>query len=237
MNIKNQDQDLLQIKMNIVRSKVSFKRLKDKELSKWQKIPTSIAGDSMNRQNVMSSRISSIREGMTLCGQARTVSVTHGDNSAIHAALTIINKGEILVVEGGGFTDRAVWGELMSLSSIHIGLGGVVIDGAVRDLRDLKKMNLPLFASGRTAAGPTKGGGGRIDIPISCGNVSLKPGDIIIGDDDGVAVIPFEIQNQILLSSEEKIIYEKEIIKKIKDGNTHKDIFDIKDIPIVNDDN
>ena len=145
MNIKNQDQDLLQIKMNIVRSKVSFKRLKDKELSQWQKIPTSIAGDSMNRQNVMSSRISSIREGMTLCGQARTVSVTHGDNSAIHAALTIINKGEILVVEGGGFTDRAVWGELMSLSSIHIGLGGVVIDGAVRDLRDLKKMNLPHF--------------------------------------------------------------------------------------------
>ena len=223
--------------MNIVRSQLSFKRLKDKELSKWQKIPTSIAGDSMNRQNVMSSRISSLREGMTLCGQARTVSVTHGDNSAIHAALTIINKGEILVIEGGGFTDRAVWGELMSLSSIHIGLGGVVIDGAVRDLGDLKKMNLPIFASGRTAAGPTKGGGGKVDIPISCGNVSLKPGDIIIGDDDGVAVIPFEIQNQILLSSEEKIIYEKEIIKKIKDGNTHKDIFNIKDIPTVNDDN
>ena len=196
MNTKNQDQASLQIKMNIVRSQVSFKRLKDKELRQWQKIPTSIAGDSMNRQNVMSSRISSIREGMTLCGQARTVSVTHGDNSAIHAALTIINKGEILVVEGGGFEDRAVWGELMSLSSIHIGLGGVVIDGAVRDLRDLKKMNLPLFASGRTAAGPTKGGGGKVDIPISCGNVALKPGDIIIGDDDGVAVIPFEIQNQ-----------------------------------------
>ena len=131
--------------MNIFRSQVSFKRLKDKELSKWQRIPTSIAGDSMNRQNVMSSRISSIRDGMTLCGQARTVSVTHGDNSAIHAALTIINKGEILVVEGGGFTDRAVWGELMSLSSIHIGLGGVVIDGAIRDLGDLKKNGFTPF--------------------------------------------------------------------------------------------
>ena len=68
----------------------------------------------------------------------------------------------------------------MSLSSIHIGLGGVVIDGAVRDLGDLKKMNLPIFASGRTAAGPTKGGGGKVDIPISCGNVSLKPGDMDI---------------------------------------------------------
>ena len=237
MSIKSQDQDLQQIKMNIVRSQVNYKILKDEEIRKWQKIPTSIAGDSMNRQNVMSSRISSIRDGMTLCGQARTVSVTHGDNSAIHAALTIINKGEILVVEGGGFTDRAIWGELMSLSSINIGLGGVVIDGAIRDLGDLKKMDLPVFASGRTAAGPTKGGGGKVDIPISCGNVALKPGDIIIGDDDGVAVIPFAIQNQILLSSEEKINYEREIIKKIKDGKTHKDIFDIKDIPIVNDDN
>jgi len=237
MNIKSQVQDLQQIKMSIIRSQVSFKRLEAKELSKWAKIPTSIAGDCMNRQNIMSSRISSIRDGMTLCGQARTVSITHGDNSAIHAALTVINQSDILVVEGGGFKDRAVWGELMSLSSIHIGLGGVVIDGSVRDMGDLKKMALPLFSAGRTAAGPTKGGGGKIDIPISCGNVSLKPGDIILGDDDGVAVIPLEIQNQILISSIEQMHFERKIINQIKNGSSHKDIFKIKDIPLIDKEN
>ena len=178
--------------MNISRLKTDYRKLDTKILKQWSKIPTCIVGDCMNRQNIMSSRIESIENGMSLCGQARTVSVTHGDNSAIHAALTLINKGEVLVVDGGGFLDRAVWGELMNRSSIKIGLEGVVIDGSVRDVAELRKLSLPVFSAGINATGPTKGGGGKIDVLISCGNVAIKPGDIIIGDDDGVAVIPLE---------------------------------------------
>ena len=220
--------------MNISRAKIEFRELDDYILKQWSKIPTCIIGDCMNRQGIMSSRISSVREGMTFCGQARTVSITHGDNSAIHAALTLVKKGEVLVVEGGGFLDRAVWGELMNRSSVSIGLEGVVIDGSVRDISEIKKQSLPLFAAGVSAAGPTKGGGGKIDVPVSCGNISTNPGDIIIGDDDGVAVIPLGISTQIYDESIEKIEAENEIINNIDKGKDHKDIFGIKNIPYIN---
>ena len=219
--------------MNISRAKIEFRELDDYILKQWSKIPTCIIGDCMNRQGIMSSRISSVREGMTFCGQARTVSITHGDNSAIHAALTLMNKGEVLVVDGGGFLDRAVWGELMNRSSVSIGLEGVVIDGSVRDISEIKKQSLPLFAAGVSAAGPTKGGGGKIDVLISCGNVAIKPGDIIIGDDDGVAVIPLEDNEKHYEESIEKIKMEEETIKEINSGKNHKDIFGIKEIPYI----
>ena len=103
---------------------------------------------------------------MCIRDRARTVSVTQGDNSAIHAALTLMNKGEVLVVDGGGFLDRAVWGELMNRSSITIGIEGVVIDGSVRDIAELRKLSLPVFSAGINATGPTKGGGGKIDVLI-----------------------------------------------------------------------
>ena len=232
-SIKNLVLVLLQIKMNISRLKIDYRKLDTKILKQWSKIPTCIVGDCMNRQNIMSSRIESIENGMSLCGQARTVSVTHGDNSAIHAALTLINKGEVLVVDGGGFLDRAVWGELMNRSSIKIGLEGVVIDGSVRDVAELRKLSLPVFSAGINATGPTKGGGGKIDVLISCGNVAIKPGDIIIGDDDGVAVIPLEHNEKYYEESLEKIKMEKETIKEINSGKNHKNIFGIKEIPYI----
>lgn len=232
-SIKNLVLVLLQIKMNISRLKIDYRKLDTKILKQWSKIPTCIVGDCMNRQNIMSSRIESIENGMSLCGQARTVSVTHGDNSAIHAALTLINKGEVLVVDGGGFLDRAVWGELMNRSSIKIGLEGVVIDGSVRDVAELRKLSLPVFSAGINATGPTKGGGGKIDVLISCGNVAIKPGDIIIGDDDGVAVIPLEHNEKYYEESLEKIKMEEETIKEINSGKNHKDIFGIREIPYI----
>ena len=146
------------------------------------------------------------------------------------------DDGALTYVEGGGFVDRAVWGELMNRSSISLGLGGVIIDGSVRDISELRKMSLPVFAAGYTPAGPTKGGGGKIDIPISCGNVSVNSGDIVIGDDDGIAVIPLDICDQILNKSKEKIKAENEIILKINNGLEHKEIFNINKIPFTSED-
>ena len=91
----------------------------------------------------------------------------------------------------------------MNRSSITIGIEGVVIDGSVRDIAELRKLSLPVFSAGINPTGPTKGGGGKIDILISCGNVAIKPGDIIIGDDDGVAVIPLENNEKEEISKED----------------------------------
>ena len=221
--------------MNIAKSNLKINRLSSHILKEWSEIPPAIAGDCMNRQNVMASRISPIKDGMKLCGQARTVSITHGDNSALHASLTLMQEGDVLVVEGGGFLDRAVWGGIMNRVAIIQNLGGVVIDGSIRDISELKEMRLPVFASGTVPTGPTKGGGGFIDIPISCGGVSVNPGDIIVGDDDGVTVIPLKRSEKILNASKKRLIMESQIIARLENGDLHKDIFKINKIPYIED--
>tara|TARA_B100001540_G_scaffold306085_1_gene317799 strand:- start:238 stop:906 length:669 start_codon:yes stop_codon:yes gene_type:complete len=220
--------------MSIKRANIKFEKLSNEIFSEWSQIPSAIAGDCMNRQNIMAERISPVKRGMKIIGQARTVSITHGDNSALHAALTILSKGDVLVVEGGGFVDRAVWGGLMNRSAISIGLNGLVIDGSIRDIDEIIKMSLPVFAAGNVPTGPTKGGGGMIDGPISCGNVSVNSGDIIIGDDDGIAVIPLKQSFKILIESKDRIKMEQDIIKRIENGEKHHEIFNIETIPYLN---
>ena len=216
--------------MTIIRKKIRFSKIKNDFLEKWRNIPPSIAGDCMNRQNIMSERIKPIIPGRKLFGQARTVSVVQGDNSAIHAALTLIKKNEILVVDGGAHLDRAVWGGIMNFSAEMQKIGGVVIDGSIRDIAEIKNMSLSIYAIGCTPAGPTKGGGGKIDYPISCGNVNVNAGDIIIGDDDGIAVIPLEQSEELLKLSINRISMEEKIINKLKNGIEHKVIFDVKEV-------
>ena len=162
----------------------------------------------------------------------RTVSVVQGDNSAIHAALTVVRKGEILVVDGGGFLDRAIWGGIMNLSAKTHGLEGVVIDGSIRDISEINEMGMGVFAAGFVPTGPNKGAGGKIDISISCGNVVVKSGDIVLGDDDGIAIVPLEKSEEVFKLCEERIKMENSIIKKIKNGIKHKDIFNIGEIPV-----
>ena len=221
--------------MSIARSNTTIRRLPLEILKKWCDIPPAIAGDCMNRQNVMSSHISPIISGMKLYGQARTVAITHGDNSALHAALTLLIEGDILVVEGGGLLDRAVWGGIMNRVAIIQKLGGVVIDGAIRDLAELKEMSLPVFASSFVPTGPTKGGGGFIDVQISCGGVSVSPGDIIVGDDDGIAVIPLKRSEKILNASIERVKMENTIISRLNNGELHKNVFNIETVPLIED--
>ncbi len=195
--------------------KTSFKKLSSARLTEWKKIPTAIIGDSLNRQHVMANRISPILS-KNMAGQAQTVSVIAGDNGAIHAVIDMIGAGDILVVDGGGYLDRALWGGILNRRAIKNCFGGVVIDGAVRDIIELKEMTLPVFAAGITPAGPHKGWGGQIGNSVSCGGASVAPGDIVVGDADGVVVVPFDQELKIYGSSLERILFEEKLMKKIE---------------------
>lgn len=202
----------------------SFKRLSSARLSEWKKIPTAIIGDSVNRQNVMASNISPI--GLAnMAGQAQTVSVIAGDNGAIHAIMEMISVGDILVIDGGGYLERALWGGILNTRAIKSKFGGVVIDGAVRDILELKEMSLPVFAAGITPAGPHKGWGGQIGNSVSCGGVSVAPGDIVVGDADGVVVVPFEQESRAFEASLERQQFEEKIMKRINLGEDLSEIF------------
>ena len=210
--------------MAVKLGKTSFERLSFERLNKWKEIPTAIIGDSLNRQNVMANRIAPVGFG-SMAGQAQTVSVIAGDNGAIHAVMDMVSSTDILVIDGGGYLERALWGGILNARAIKSGLGGVIIDGAVRDILELKGMPLPVYAAGITPAGPHKGWGGQIGGPVSCGGVSVAPGDIIVGDADGVVVIPFKQESKTYDSSLERIAFEEQLLRKIDLGEDLSEVF------------
>mgnify|MGYP001386147613 CR=1 FL=1 len=210
--------------MAVKLGKTSFERLSFERLNKWKEIPTAIIGDSLNRQNVMANRIAPVGFE-SMAGQAQTVSVIAGDNGAIHAVMDMVSSTDILVIDGGGYLERALWGGILNARAIKSGLGGVIIDGAVRDILELKGMPLPVYAAGITPAGPHKGWGGQIGGPVSCGGVSVAPGDIVVGDADGVVVIPFKQESKTYDSSLERIAFEEQLLRKIDLGEDLSEVF------------
>lgn len=195
--------------MAVQRHLPRFERLSAEALAPWKDIPPAIASDCMNRCYVMSGRIGPLQPGMRICGQARTVTGMVGDNGAAHAAIGLVEPGDVLVIDARGHIETAVWGGIMTRAAMGQGIGGLVVDGAVRDAAEIRALGFPTFAAGICPAGPSKGFGGIIDGPISCGGCPVKPGDIVIGDDDGVAVVPLERQAAILAASLEKIAQEE----------------------------
>lgn len=125
-----------------------------------------------------------------LLGQALTVKVPPGDNLAIHGAMTMVRPGDVLVIDWRGYVDGCGAGAQSLIGPMRGGLRGLVIDGAWRDIGELKSMRLPLFARCASAFSPPKDRPGEVNVPISCGGVVVCPGDIIVGDEEGVVVVP-----------------------------------------------
>ena len=195
--------------MPIQRHKTDFIQLDASRLEKWRGLPPAVVSDCMNRTGVMAGAIKPVAAGMTLLGQARTVSCMVGDNSALHVALGMIGPGQILVAGAGGFEDTAVWGGIMTRVALKRRIGGLVVDGAVRDVAEIREFGFSTFARAIVPAGPHKGFGGVIDGPISCAGCPVGPGDLIIGDDDGVCVVPLAREKEILAASLDKIAAEE----------------------------
>lgn len=146
-------------------------------------------GDCIGRAAAMDSRIQNLAKGMKVVGPALTVRVPPTDNLMIHKALTLIKPGDVLVVDAGGNHSWALMGFLMFSTAIKLGVAGIVVDGCVRDSGEAIKSGFPIFSAGLSPNGPFKEGPGEINFPISCGGQFVNPGDMIVGDDDGVVVM------------------------------------------------
>lgn len=206
--------------MPLQRHAVNFKPLSSETLEAWRDIPPAIVSDCMNRTHFMNAAIKPVKAGAKLLGQARTVTAMVGDNGISHAAIPLVDAGQVLVIDAGGYEDVAVWGSIMTHAAMKQGIAGVVIDGAVRDIADIRDLGFPLFARAHVPSGPHKGFGGIIDGPISCAGCPVRPGDLVIGDDDGVAVVPLEWVDDMLAASRDKISQEDETLKQIAAGKT-----------------
>jgi len=151
-------------------------------------IPVANIADNMNRMSCMDAKIRPIND-VPLLGSAFTVKVRPGDNLMLHRALDLAQPGDIVVVDAQGDLTNAIMGELMALWAKKRGIGGFIIDGAIRDIGALKTMGLPIYAAGITPAGPYKDGPGEINVPVACGGIVVNPGDILVGDEDGIVAI------------------------------------------------
>jgi regulator of RNase E activity RraA len=161
--------------------------------SAFQRFPVANIGDAMDRFGLMSPVIVAQWPGARCAGPAFPILTREGDNLAIHRSLPLVRPGDVLVINGLGADTRALFGDLLAEACLAGGVAGVVIDGAVRDADAIGELGLPLWAKARTPAGPTKNGPGAIGGTISCGGLVVAPGDLVIGDGDGVAVVPRDL--------------------------------------------
>jgi RraA family protein len=156
--------------------------------------------------------------GGTMAGTALTVRVAAGDNLVIHQALELVRPGDVIVVDGGGDISRALVGEIMATVAISRGAAGFVIDGAIRDAGVLAKQDFPCFARAAIHRGPYKNGPGAINVPVSIGGMVVAPGDIVVGDDDGVVAFAQDIAVELLQKVRAQEAREAEILKSIREG-------------------
>jgi regulator of RNase E activity RraA len=158
-------------------------------IDRFREVPTAHASDCLGR-SVGGIGLSPFHGLGMMCGPAVTVRARPGDNLMIHKALSLAQPGDIIVVDGAGDLTQALVGGLMRTAAIVRRLGGFVIDGAVRDVAEFLDGAMPCYARGFVHRGPSKEGPGEINVPIACAGMSVAPGDLMLGDADGVICIP-----------------------------------------------
>ena len=219
--------------MALRRHEATFEALPRDILDGFAGLAASEAGDAMNREQVMAAAIKPIAPGTRICGQARTVNAMAGDNGIIHAAIPHLRPGEILVVNGLGVEDVAIWGEVMTHAALKQGIAGIVLDGAVRDVAAMRELGFPVFCRAVVPRGPHKGFGGTIDGAISCGGVTVSPGDLVIGDDDGVAVVPLAEVEAVHAAAREAQKRESSWLEEIAKGKTTHELLGLPEPELV----
>ena len=166
-------------------------------ISEFRGVATSIISDNMARLPGATG-ILPYHKGGQLLGTALTVKTRNGDNLAIHAALKLARRGDVIVVDGGGDISQALIGEIILTHAGSIGVAGFVIDGAIRDVAAIRASDLPCYARSVTHKGPYKNGPGAINVPISIGGLVVNPGDLVVGDEDGIVALSPQIAETIL---------------------------------------
>ena len=195
-----------------------FERVAPATVAAAAAFASSILADVAGRRGALSGRIAPLAPSMRLAGPAFTVEVRPGDNLMIHAAMAMARPGDVLVIDGKGDLGCALMGSIMINACLKLGLAGVVIDGAVRDVEELCELGFPVYAAGANPNGPTKFTPGRINWPISCGGIAVRPGDLIVGDADGVVVVEREKAASLLEPAAKKVADERQRIAEIVGG-------------------
>ena len=196
-----------------------IQRTENKLIEKMRGIPAANLDDNMGRIYAIDSAIRPLN-ACKLCGPAFTVKVPSGDNLMFHKALDLAQPGDVIVVSGIGNSERSFCGELMLAYAVAKKLGGFVIDGFVRDFDGYGKVDFPVYARGIQPNGPYKNGPGEINVPVACGGQAILPGDILVGDADGLVVVPRQEAEEVAEAALKTMSFEEEVLEKYQTGKT-----------------
>ncbi len=193
-----------------------FERVSPDVVAQAAKYQAAILADVAGRRGTANGRIAALDPRMKAAGPAFTIEVRPGDNLMIHAAMTMAKPGDVLVIDGKGDRSCALMGAIMVNACRQLKLGGIVMDGAMRDSLELRQLGFPVFCVGTNPNGPTKFVPGRINWPVSVGGISVSPGDLVVADADGVVFVERDKAASLLPPAKKKVEDEAKRIGEIK---------------------
>jgi regulator of RNase E activity RraA len=214
--------------MTILEYSVEVAPLDDATRDRLMALDTTLLSDAMSGRGTMAAAIGPVAPGMKVVGPARTA-YSPGAVEAAILAIAACKAGEVVVIDGGGGVAHASLGGIMALDAECRGAAGCIINGAVRDTAELRESGFPIFARASTPHGAGAEPDGHIGAPVTCGGVGVNPGDIIVGDDDGVVVIPPADLEAVLTAAETKGGKEAGWIAALKSGRSLKDVHGFPD--------
>lgn len=199
----------------------SIERPKPELVDKFRGLAAANISDIQGKLNTLDARVKPAYQPMShLCGTALTVKARPGDNLLATKAIHMAQPGDVIIIDGGFDMTLSVWGGVMSSMARQNKVAGVVTDGLVRDVAECRETGLPIFSIGLTPVGPTKNSPGQINTPISCGGVIVNPGDIVVGDEDGVVIVRKEEAEAVLERTHERMRLEESWFEQISRGET-----------------
>lgn len=199
------------------------RRVSPETVANFRDIPVAVISDCMLRLNAGGARLRPMHAGGTvLAGPAFTVKTRPGDNLFVHKAIDTAKPGDIIVVDAGGDLTNAIVGEMMLTHAETRGLAGVIINGAIRDYGHVKNHPFPVFAAGVTHRGPLHDGPGEINVPIAIDGMVIQPGDLVVGDDDGLLCVPFDETERLLVESRKRLDGENAQRQRVRNGTVDR---------------
>lgn len=188
-------------------------------------ISTATIHEAMGKTGALPSVIKPLVQNMKLCGTAFTVQTMPGDNLLLHKALAMASAGEVLVVNTSGYYEAGYWGEIMTVAALQKGIAGLVIDGCARDAEAIEELAFPLFCRGLCIKGTTKYGKGTLNQSIHIGDTRVRPGDIVVGDRDGIVIVPSGHLQTTIEAAKNREQKEATTMAELRKGRTTLEIY------------
>ena len=208
--------------VNIIKT---IPRCSDELLEQYQGQASATVHEAMGRRNAMDPAIKPLDRSMRLAGRALTVKCHTGDNIMLIKAISMAQKGDVIIADMGNAVANGPFGEVLAVECVMKGLAGLIFNCAVRDSREIIELGLPVFSAQICISGTAKATLGTINHPISCGGVIVNPGDIVVADADGVVTVPLDEAEEVVKAADARTAKEAEVMERLRAGESLFDIY------------